>query len=390
MCLINYLNHMFHWISWITLLGVLLHIVKVVSVMLLGGSLVGAPVWLALQSSDAASSGYELRAEDAAPPSLRLGRFQSPEGLIQTYHDGVTADPYFGLYALDLADIMGLDTREAKQRFIAWGLQEQRPDGRFEKYCLKEGSWERCGIADSDDATLARWMLLLYTSKNWAEMPANWKSSLERADRMLMSLRMRNGIFSVFPHDTPGYKGYALFKDNVEVLSAFEKIAKTLQTQGHALESRTFLRRAEQLRKAMKEHFGDEPFALKRLALGANYPAPRFYPHAVAIPFGWLEGYFEQPTSAEWDRWLEQHEQAWLSNAKRDFPWGVLAISAYQTGRPDIAACWLQRHTPEWRSQTRWNILEEVAAQALQSKQLQASNCPEYEADVLPRVVSLD
>lgn len=293
--------------------------------------------------------------------------YQLDSGLIITFRSGVVADPYFGLYALELAQRAGLDVRQTALRFIEWGLREQRADGLFERYCKKE-SWQRCGKADSDDATLARWLQLLARQSTPQTMPASWQRSFDAAHDALMRLKMRNGIFSVFPPGTKGYDGYALFKDNVEVLQSFTFLATHFEQHGLVDKARLYDREARQLRAAMHKHFGSRPFELKTLALGARYDRERFYPHAVAIPFGWMEGYFEPPAQGAWPRWLAMYRQAWYDNAKQDFPWGLLAVAAWEGGEAHEARVWLDTYRVQRKRDERWNVLEEASFLALEQR----------------------
>lgn len=318
--------------------------------------------------SQAANASALLPTASAStlPVPLELSDYQDESGLIGTFKNGRAADPYFGLYALDLAQKGGLDVRAARDRFIDWGLRAQKADGRFERYCKDASGWQHCGRTDSDDATLARWVLLLHTASD-GELSPVWRASAERALNALLALRMTNGIYSVFPHDTPGYRGYALFKDNVEVLSAFEQIAELYLKKNDPERAFPWRDRSTRLRAAMAREFGDEPFAMKRLALGANYRGWQFYPHAVSIPFGWLEDYYSDPTEAHWSRWLREHRASWYANGEHDFPWGLMALAALHTA-PDSRepACWLDHYAQQRRSNSRWNILEEVSAQVIE------------------------
>ncbi|MCU6262538.1 hypothetical protein [Escherichia coli] len=241
----------------------------------------------------------------------------------------------------------------------------QRSDGRFGRYCKLEGSWKYCGRADSDDATLARWLQLLVNMSDNKPLPSVWQSSFDRALKALMSLRMDNGIYSVFPHDTRGYAGYALFKDNVEVLNALENLANYFRQTGDEIQARRFEQDVSDLRKAMEKAFGQDIFALKKLALNANYDKPRFYPHAVAVPFAWMEGYGPRPTRADAIRWLDKYENDWKEMARTNYPWGLMALALMDAGMNERAVRWFEDNQ-HWRQKgEHWNILEETSAQII-------------------------
>lgn len=299
-------------------------------------------------------------------PLLDLRGYQLPSGLIQTFKHGTVADPYFGLYAIEIGRKGGLNVSLAEASFIRWGLMEQNKDGTFDRYCQKKEGWVSCGKSDSHDATLARWMTLLYTAapRNSA-LPSAWKESAALAESALMGLRLQSGIYSVFQPGTPGYDGYALFKDNVEVLNAFEQLELIMSERGEHERAQTFNERSVSLRAAMAKEFGDRPFDMQRFAVGANYPNWKFYPHGVAIPFGWMEGYFSTPSQADWSKWLATNYTEWLKNAEVDFPWGLVAVAAAQSGPKEQAECWLKRTAAQRKTGHRWNVLEELSTQVL-------------------------
>lgn len=309
-------------------------------------------------------------------PLLNLDGYQASSGLIQTFKNGTVADPYFGLYTLELGRRGGMNVSLVEKKFIEWGLSAQKEDGTFDRYCLKKTTWFACGTSDSHDATLARWVALLYAAAPAdLPLPARWQRSADLSEKALMELRLKSGVFSVFKPGTPGYDGYALFKDNVEVLSAFEQVRDILLSRGDSVRAAVFDARAKDLKTAIAREFGENPFNMHRFAVGADYARTLFYPHAVAIPFGWLEGYFSKPSDKDWQQWLETSHTAWLENAKTDFPWGLIALSAYSTGPKDQASCWLSRTSSQRSKNYRWNVLEEVSYQVLASKKISKTEC---------------
>ncbi|EIE0340246.1 hypothetical protein LCT82_003332 [Salmonella enterica] len=302
---------------------------------------------------------------------LDLSSYQTREGLLITFKNGDVADPYFGLYSLELAGRAGMDIRHPAREFIRWGILNQDSEGRFGRYCKQKVRWVYCGRADSDDATLARWLQLLVNMSGDKPLPPVWQSSFDRALKALMSLRMHNGIYSVFPPDTPGYAGYALFKDNVEVLNALERLAQYFHTVGDQTQARRFGTDARELRTAIGKYFGRNIFALKRLALNASYDKPLFYPHAVAIPFAWMEGYGPRPTRTDAALWLKKYDADWRAMAGRDYPWGLMALALLEAGDRSRAQRWLNDNE-HWRQKgEHWNILEETSAQILRYRLMQ-------------------
>lgn len=328
----------------------------------------------------------------SAKPKLDIRAYQQPDGLVATFKSGTVADPYFGMYGLELAARAGLDVTDARNKLVQWGLRHQQDSGRFPRFCRdpssspsasstptstpKAPTWRACGRADSDDATLSRWLVLLVRAAPPGPLPPAWQLSYDKAWAVLETLRMGNGVYSVFPPGTPGYEGYALFKDNVEVLDSLRALASLHAGRGDHVQGRALEARALSLATAMAEHFGAEPVRLERLALGASYANSSFYPHKVAAPFAWLEGY-TRPEAAQWQAWLDENTAAWDANAKADFPWGLVAVAAGKAGRYDVGCRWLERYRAQRKADVRWNVLEEISAQVVQHQLTStASRCP--------------
>ena len=352
---------------------------------LLGASLGAASVGLGVtglkkgvfssnQGSEQSAPEEELAGGGGAPltekkVALQLQAYQQADGLITTFKASVSevADPYFGMFGLMLAQRAGLDTSEAGAGLVRWGLAAQRDDGGFERYCGAPGALKACGRSDSDDATLARWLQILafHAPRPWSAEVTN---SFKRAYVALQALRMKNGIYSVYPHDTPGYRGYALFKDNVEVLNALESLSEASALKDDPVLLNHIRKAAQALRPAMHAAFGRGPLAFEVLALGAEYTEKKFYPHHVAAPFAWAEGYVSSTLverKEHWLQWLRAHQKNWEEFAKTDYPWGLLALGAVQAGLHEVGQQWLERTKAQRQADERWNVLEEVCAQAL-------------------------
>lgn len=300
-------------------------------------------------------------------PRLDLDAFQDDNGIIVTFKGARSSDPYFGVYPLVLASRAGLDVSKNAERFIAWGLKNQRSDGRFARFCKVGASWLVCKHPDSDDATLARWIELLYRVSDGRDIPPEWQASAWRAEKALMALRMPSGVYSVFPKGTVGYAGYSLFKDNVEVLSSEEALAQLMLARGDEGGATKWAARGAGLRRAIAQQFGTGP-KFKRLALPTDYTETRFYPQAVAMPFAMAEGYSAAPAAVLWPKWLAANRTAWKANAAVDFPWGILAVASIQAGDLETAACWMEKYRQNQLSGDHWNVLEEVAAQVIVAK----------------------
>lgn len=303
----------------------------------------------------------------SAPVRLNLDAYQDDSGIIATFKGSKVSDPYFGVYPLILAGRAGLDISTNAQRFIAWGLAHQRADGRFSQFCKEGSEWKVCRNPDSDDATLARWVELLYRVADGRALPDAWEKSAQKAEQALMYLRMHSGVYSVFPEGTPGYAGYALFTDNIEVLAAQEALSLLLARRNDAVASTKWAGRAALLRSAIVKQFGAGP-VFKRLALPADYTEVKFYPQVVAMPIAFAEGFITQPPQELWTKWLLENKAAWKANAAVDYPWGLLAVASIQAGDLDTAACWLQEYQKYQRTGEHWSVLEESAAQIVAAK----------------------
>lgn len=327
-----------------------------------------------------ATSPENLPAASKKQSSLRgldLSSYQTPEGLLITFKNGDSADPYFGLYSLELARRAGMDIQQPAREFIRWGILNQNSDGTFGRYCRQKYQWVYCGRADSDDATLARWLQLLVNMSGDKSLPPIWQSSFNRSLKTLQSLQMSNGIYSVYPKNYKGYAGYALFKDNVEVLNSLENLAQYFQRVGNEEQAQRFRRDAHELRTSIGKEFGWDIFALQRLAINASYDKPQFYPHAVAIPFAWMEGYGLHPTRADATRWLQKYDAEWRAIALKDYPWGLMALALLNAGNYSRAQCWLYDNQ-HWRQQgEHWNILEETSAQIIHYNLIQRQQMEE-------------
>lgn len=325
----------------------------------------------ALLASAGASKAYFLsRAKSLA--ELRLADYQTADGLITTFKAGksTVADPYFGMFGIELARRNGLNTQPVGQRAMHWWLSVQQPNGRFEKSCGQPGALSFCGRSDSDDATLARWLQVLaeHAPRPWSPEVRN---SFEKTYKALLALRLPNGVYSVFAHDTPGYQGYALFNDNIDVLNAFEMLAQAPSLQHLPHWHSRFASDAQALRAAMERVFGRGPDYFPTLALGAKYSKETFYPHHVAMPLAWMEGYVRMEPADKrtlWRIWLHKYEQEWIRFGNVNFPWGLVAVAAVNDGLVEVGAAWLERVAPLRRRDERWNVLEEICAQIILHK----------------------
>ncbi len=305
----------------------------------------------------ASRSVTELHGQEFAP-----GRYQAPDGalLLQPSTEDYV-EPYFATKALIVAQDSGLDIRQAGLSWIRWSLQRQRSDGRFERYCRKQGAdWRACGSADADDSMLALWLQLLYRLAPDSGLPPQWQPSERKAQAQLAKLR--NGRLGVY--HVSGRNHVALFMDNVEVYGALKDIARAQIRFGNQSQAQKTDAQAEKLAAAIDHVFWDERNHRFRSSMQKSQPA--FYPDVVAQVFPWLAGWSasRKDPRAEWAAWKSRFANAWLEREYDPHPWGLVALAAMKVGDESAAKCWLS-HSEPLRYSQRWNILEESVFQGL-------------------------
>ncbi|OGI42396.1 MAG: hypothetical protein A2150_04680 [Candidatus Muproteobacteria bacterium RBG_16_64_11] len=301
-------------------------------------------------------AGSAHAAREAFFPHL----YQDREGAITVYARGDFVDPYFATKALLAADAAGLDVRAAAGAWIGWLLPRQLPDGRFERYCRTDSEWTACLEADADDALLALWLELLHTMAPWHGLSPEWEQSRARAEQHLAGLRdERLGVY-VISHANP----VALLMDNTEVYGALRAIARRLMFAGRWIAAHRVFAHADALERAILEVFwsgGAGGFRISTQLSETN----EFYPDVVAQLYPAMSGMPAPTTPAEaWRHWRERHASSWVTLEVDEFPWGLVALTAYRHGDADIAQEWLGRAEP-LRNTPRWNILEEAIYQGL-------------------------
>jgi len=286
--------------------------------------------------------------------------YQDKDGAITVYAQGDIVDPYFATKALLAADAAGLDVRVAASAWIGWLLPRQLPDGRFERYCRSDSKWTACQEADADDAMLALWLELLHAMAPWHGIPAEWEGSRARAEQHLASLRdERLGVYLI-AHANP----VALLMDNTEIYSALRTVARKLTFAGQWSRARQASDRAEDLRRAIVRVFWDRTANNFRVSTQLS-ETNKFYPEIVAQLYPAMSGMHASTTPAKaWRDWRERHAARWATLEVDEYPWGLVALTAYRHGDADIALQWLGRAEP-LRNTPRWNVLEEAVFQGL-------------------------
>lgn len=292
-------------------------------------------------------------------PKLNLQEYEKKNGAITLRYKGDFVDPYFAMRALLTANEEGMDVKEPALRWINWLIKQQRADGRFDRYCLREDQFIRCMDADSDDINMILWAQLLTLFADSPEMPQNFQQSYAKSMNYLENeLYIKElGIYRINKKSS-----VALFMDNVEIAHAFFQLAQLKRQQNKPLEAAQFEAQANHLVEAIERVF----------ARGAYYEVStqpnetkNFYPGAVAQIYPWIF-----PIPWKWRNNLVNFVlwyYVWNINkelSQADFAWGMVAIAAKKAGNDSLVNEWL-RTAENLRPNTRWNVLEEIVYQIL-------------------------
>lgn len=274
--------------------------------------------------------------------TLDLSGYTDASGAITVQHQGDTVDPYFALQALWLAQSQGMDTSAHALPFARWLAGQYSAAGHLGRYCKSVTGWVWCKAPDADDASLALWLHLLRHLPDADRQRINASAVEARAWQDLQGLQdARLGIYKVSPHVTHG-----LFMDNLEVWSTLP---------------------GSRLAQSIHATFWDAQHGLFRVSTQPEHPHPghTFYPDATAQIYPLLVGY-PMPGGAtpHYQRWMARHRSVWLQQSGREFPWGLIAIVAWQQGDAQTVRCWQQQALP-FRHSFFWTVTDEVVAQLL-------------------------
>lgn len=291
--------------------------------------------------------------------------YQFPDGAISLHYRGDYVEPYFATKALILAQEAGLNVHRPVKQWIQWLLPRQDKSGRFGRYCRKPGSdWRQCSSSDADDSMLALWLQVLYTNSPDSGIPPEWQESVRKARTQLDELRnIRLGVYHVSRQNH-----VALLMDNVEVYSALIDVACSQDRFGQHDQAQTTYKEAEKLDLAIQRVFWNKHEEWFRPSIQKS--RPDFYPDVVAQVYPWLADMpmdQDVQTREAWANWKSRFASVWLDKKRDPHPWGLVAMAALKLGDESSAACWLERSEP-MRFSPNWNILEEAAFQAVQTK----------------------
>ncbi|WP_175946822.1 hypothetical protein [Burkholderia pyrrocinia] len=301
----------------------------------------------------------------ASAVELQLGGlYQRPDGAITVRRNGAGIDPYFAAKALLAASDARLDARQAALAWIAWLLPRQRPDGGFDRYCVKNGQYSACAEADTDDAMMATWIELLARFAPSDGMPAAWELSLSRAGAHLDTLLDKPaGVYQI-----SSSLHVALLMDNVEVHSAFRALAAYYVRRADYMHAGPWSQRADQLESAILKVFwlgAQSGFRSSTQRIGGT----SFYPEKVAQIFPLLSDIQvpEQSNKTIYAQWMQKYGKTWQHLAGTDYPWGLIALAAFKMNDWSTVACWHARSGP-YRHGAHWNVLEESLYLAFESR----------------------
>jgi hypothetical protein len=307
---------------------------------------------------------------------LKDNGYQLENGAITLAYKGQFIDPYFAIRALLSAHSLGMNIEKVASAYIDWQLPRQETNGLFKRYCLDEGLtpnattgaapvWVACADADADDALLAMWIELLYLMAPEQGLPAQWKQSVLAARRQLALIYDKSrGIYLISRSNPVG-----LLMDNIEIYAALRSTAEQQKRLGMHQLAQTSTRQAKQLEQSIQKVFRPSQQGDFRISTQAPEPS-RFYPEEVgqlfaplfAMPVGKMGA--KEYGQFTLNRWLKQHEAAWLAHEKDHFPWGLIALAAEKNETQETARLWTERAAP-LRHSDRWNVLEEAIFQSL-------------------------
>ncbi|RQZ19890.1 hypothetical protein DIE15_04730 [Burkholderia sp. Bp9031] len=301
----------------------------------------------------------------AGAAELQLnGLYQRTDGAITVRLNGVGIDPYFAAKALLAAADTQMDARQAALAWVAWMLPRQRPDGGFNRYCVKAGMISPCAEADADDAMMATWIELLSRFAPPDGMPAAWELSLRRAGERLDSLLDKaTGVYQI-----SSSLHVALLMDNVEVHSAFQALAAYYVRRAEYARAAPWSQRADRLSAAILKVFWRGAQSGFRASTQRISDAS-FYPAKVAQIFPILSGIQvpDQSNETIYAQWMQKYGKTWMQLAGSDFPWGLIALVAFKMNDWSTVACWYARSGP-YRHGTHWNVMEEALYLAFESR----------------------
>jgi hypothetical protein len=275
--------------------------------------------------------------------ALDLRGYIDSTGAITVQHGGDTVDPYFALQALLLARAHGLDIAQQAPEWTRWLATHYVATGQLGRYCKTRLGWAQCKPADGEDASLALWLKFLKSVPAKQLKTTQLPALKKRANQDLRALYdPSTGVYRV-SHDIP----YSLFMDNLEVWSA---------------------QPSPGLARAIQHTFWDETLQVYRITTQTEHPHPMavFYPDATAQLYPLLLKFPGIPggASAFYRQWITQHRHRWLSQMASDFPWGVIALTAWEQGDLQTVQCW-QQHAMPLRHSLHWTVTDEVVAQIL-------------------------
>jgi hypothetical protein len=315
--------------------------------------------WAAVLGGGLVFSMTVMAAAPAAPATESapvFADFTTPDGAMTVFAKGDYVEPYAAIEALLVAHRLGVDVRANAAALADWLLPYQQANGPFPRICRSGGdSWVACGLADADDSLAVFWCLLV---NEVLQGPVRLQASCGKSLENLATLwDPRRETFQALTGRTEAY-----FADNVEVIGALRYLRADPRTAARYARELGALPSHTQMLNGLTRSFNYRfDGALEPEYASLPPTPPGFYPNAVTPVYLWVFDLDTGPVALrKWAVWKHRYERAWLAGKADPFPWGLIAWAAYQLGDRKVAAAWLQA-AAQWRSEGRWNLMEEGA-----------------------------
>jgi hypothetical protein len=305
---------------------------------------------------------YFLTFNNSMAGILEIDGFQRPDGAITSFFGGDFVDPYFATKSLLIARNSGLASELQVNSWINWAIRIQNSNGLFGRYKINtNGAWDTILASDADDAMLALWLELLYTTKNPKKMDAKWLQSIEKAEHQLAKLlNTEKNIYHISETLPVG-----LLMDNAEVYSAFVNIANSLKQYGLYDKSLYYSNKAKNLKIAIITVFSSDNHYLVSTQIDNGN---QFYPDKAAQLFPVIHQLINSDVAqSTYKNWISSNKDEWLEQRNHDYPWGLFAILSLEMNDVFSASCW-RNHAEPMRYSKNWNILEEVSLQVVKNR----------------------
>jgi hypothetical protein len=290
----------------------------------------------------------------AADGVVPFSEFTGADGALTVFPHGDYVEPYSAIKALIAAHRLGVDVHAQADAFTDWIAPFQQANGPFPRICRSNGDrWLACGPSDADDSLAVMWCAL---STEVLPEKRNLDASCERALENLATLwdPQKQTFRAMFG----GQASY--FADNVEVMMFLKQLRTHKRSFTRHVDALAKLPSQEVMEAALQRNYGYQPAHALEPRVASLPPTPyAFYPYGVAPIYPMI---YDLRTGAarqhDWHDWREKYGKQWLDGKVDHFPWGLVAWAAFKAGDDASARAWL-RNSVQWKSDRRWNIMEE-------------------------------